>query len=57
MTPSKRPKTKRLIILGSTGSIGQQTLDVVRGSCGMNPAASQLRTRRSPATPLSSEAK
>jgi len=28
--PPKRPKTKRLVILGSTGSIGQQTLDVVR---------------------------
>ena len=24
-------KTKKLVILGSTGSIGQQTLDVVRG--------------------------
>jgi 1-deoxy-D-xylulose-5-phosphate reductoisomerase len=28
--PAKRAKTKRLVILGSTGSIGQQTLDVVR---------------------------
>ncbi len=28
---ARRRKTKRLVILGSTGSIGRQTLDVVRG--------------------------